>query len=60
MPRQTFRLAFQAVCAGFISASQLKTDCRLSQRGAVETQIGHNIGKVLSVQLGDQGVDDIH
>jgi hypothetical protein len=35
-------------------------DDHLSQRGAVETQVGHNFGKALSVQLGEHGVNDIH
>ena len=35
-------------------------DGLFSQRSAVEAQIGHSLGKALSVQLGDQRVNDVH
>jgi hypothetical protein len=35
-------------------------DGRFSQRGAVEAHVDQSLGKALSVQLGNQGVNDIH
>jgi hypothetical protein len=35
-------------------------DGLFSQRSAVEAEIDESLGKALSVQLGDQGVNDIH